>query len=215
MLNPAVIAALARFRTVLATDGRFQLVGAQTAADGSMTALTLLQNLPPTGERALANVVDLRARLIPAAFRGAPARVYVGGTTAGFVDGLHMIDVFQPIVIAVVLALSFCLLLVAFRSLVVAATCILMNLLSVGAAFGILVLVFQYGVGIRLFGFRQVPRIEAWVPLLMFCVLFGLSMDYQVFLLSRIPERFDLVGHAPGGRLRHPVRRRASSRARP
>ena len=195
VLNPAVIAALARFRTALAADGTFQLAGGQTAADGTLTVLTVLQNLPPTSERALANLHDLRARLVPAVFNGTPARVYVGGTTAGFVDGLHMIDLFQPIVIAVVLALSFFLLLVAFRSLIVAATCILMNLLSVGASFGVLVLVFQYGVGAKLFGFRQVPRVEAWVPLLMFCVLFGLSMDYQVFLLSRIREHFDRVGN--------------------
>ena len=194
-LNPAVLGAIGRFRTQLAADGRFQLVGGQTAQDGTLTVLTLLQNQAPTSQRSLANVRDLRARLVPAAFRGTPARVYVGGTTAGFVDGLHMIDIFQPVVIALVLALSFILLLVAFRSLVVAATCILMNLLSVGASYGALVLVFQYGIGARLFGFRQVDRIEAWVPLLMFCVLFGLSMDYQVFLLSRIRERYDIVGH--------------------
>ena len=194
-LNPAVLGALGRFRTQLTADGRFQLVGGQTAKDGTLTVLTLLQNQAPTSQRALANLRDLRSHLVPAAFSGTPARVYVGGTTAGFVDGLHMIDIFQPVVIALVLALSFFLLLVAFRSLVVAATCILMNLLSVGASYGTLVLVFQYGLGARLLGFRQVDRIEAWVPLLMFCVLFGLSMDYQVFLLSRIRERFDLVGN--------------------
>jgi RND superfamily putative drug exporter len=193
-LNPAVLGAMGRFRTQLAADGRFQLVGAQTAKDGALTVLTLLQNQAPTSQRALANLRYLRSHLVPAAFHGTPARVYVGGTTAGFVDGLHMIDIFQPVVIALVLALSFFLLLVAFRSLIVAATCILMNLLSVGASYGALVLVFQYGLGARLLGFRQVDRIEAWVPLLMFCVLFGLSMDYQVFLLSRVRERFDLVG---------------------
>jgi RND superfamily putative drug exporter len=191
LLRADVMAALARFRTELSTDGRFQPVSLQTAADGSLAVLTLLQNQAPTSERALANVRYLRAHLIPAAFSGSQARVYVGGVTAAYVDGLHMIDLFQPIVIAVVLALSFVLLLVAFRSLIVATTCILMNLLSVGASYGALVLVFQYGVGAKLFGFQRVDRIEAWVPLLMFCVLFGLSMDYQVFLLSRIRERFD------------------------
>ena len=93
-----------------------------------------------------------------------------------------------------VLGLSFLLLLVAFRSLVIAVQAILMNLLSVGAAHGLITLVFQDGVGADLLGFTQVERILAWAPLLMFCVLFGLSMDYQIFLLSRIRERYDQTG---------------------
>ena len=78
-----------------------------------------------------------------------------------------------------------------FRSIVVPIKAIIMNLLSVGAAYGILVLVFQEGVGNEIFGFQQVDIIEAWVPLWTFSILFGLSMDYHVFLLSRIRERFD------------------------
>ena len=93
-----------------------------------------------------------------------------------------------------VLGLSFLLLLVAFRSLVIAVQAILMNLLSVGAAHGLITLVFQDGVGADLLGFTQVERILAWAPLLMFCVLFGLSMDYQIFLFSRIRERYDQTG---------------------
>ncbi len=99
-----------------------------------------------------------------------------------------------PVVLAFVLGLSFVLLTVAFRSLVVAVKAIVVNLLSVGAAYGLLVLVFQEGVGNELFGFPQVDTIEAWVPLFLFAVLFGLSMDYHVFLLSRIRERFRLTG---------------------
>jgi putative drug exporter of the RND superfamily len=95
-----------------------------------------------------------------------------------------------PIVLVFVLVLSFVLLTIAFRSLVVAAKGIAVNLLSVGAAYGLLVLVFQEGVGNELFGFPQVDAIEAWVPLFLFAVLFGLSMDYHVFLLSRIRERY-------------------------
>jgi len=93
-----------------------------------------------------------------------------------------------------VLLLSCILLLVAFRSLVIAVKAVFMNLLSVGAAFGLLTLVFQKGVGASLLGFRQVDVIESWIPLLLFCILFGLSMDYQVFLLSRIRERYDRCG---------------------
>jgi RND superfamily putative drug exporter len=83
------------------------------------------------------------------------------------------------------------LLTIAFRSVVIALTAIMLNLLSVGAAYGLLVLVFQHGVGAGILGFQTVDSIEAWVPLFLFSVLFGLSMDYQVFLLSRIRERFD------------------------
>jgi len=97
-------------------------------------------------------------------------------------------------VLVFVLGLSFVLLTVAFRSIVVAATAIGLNLLSVGAAYGLTVAVFQHGIGAGLLGFQQVETIEAWVPLFLFAVLFGLSMDYQVFLLSRIRERFAATG---------------------
>ena len=100
-----------------------------------------------------------------------------------------------PIVFVFVLGLSFLLLTAAFRSLVVPATAIVLNLLSVGAAYGLLVLVFQHGVLAGFFGFQQVDTIEAWVPLFLFAVLFGLSMDYQVFLLSRIREQFSRTGN--------------------
>ena len=99
---------------------------------------------------------------------------------------------------AFVLGLSFILLTVAFRSIVIPAVAIALNLLSVGAAYGLLVLVFQKGVGNELFGFQQVDTIEAWVPLFLFSVLFGLSMDYQVFLLSRIKERYTQTGDTAG-----------------
>ena len=137
---------------------------------------------------------DLRATVIPAAFGGWPSHVYVTGNTAGVVDYLDFFGTWMPIAMAVVLSLSFVLLLLAFRSVVIPAKAILMNLLSVGAAYGLLVLVFQKGVGAGLLGMRQVDTIEAWVPLMLFCLLFGLSMDYQVFLLSRIKERFDRTG---------------------
>jgi RND superfamily putative drug exporter len=94
-------------------------------------------------------------------------------------------------VLIFVLGLSFVLLTVAFRSIVIAGTAILLNLLSVGATYGLLVLVFQHGFGTGVLGFQQVDIVEAWVPLFLFAVLFGLSMDYQVFLLSRIRERYD------------------------
>lgn len=93
-----------------------------------------------------------------------------------------------------VLGISFLLLTVAFRSLVIAAVSILLNLLSIGAAYGLLTLVFIHGIGAGFFGFQQVTAIDAWVPLFLFSVLFALSMDYQVFLMSRIKERYDESG---------------------
>ena len=101
--------------------------------------------------------------------------------------------------------MSFVVLLLAFRSIVVALASLALNLLSVGAAYGLLTLVSLYGVGSSLFGFERVHTIEAWVPLFLFSVLFGLSMDYHVFLMSRIKERHDLGqstrGREPGARL--------------
>jgi uncharacterized membrane protein YdfJ with MMPL/SSD domain len=131
---------------------------------------------------------------IPRAFDGTGMRVFVGGDTADNVDFIDAMNSWLPIVFAFVLGLSFVLLTVVFRSIVIAATSILLNLLSVGAAYGLVILVFRHGIGSGLLGFQRVDAIEAWVPLFMFSVLFGPSMDYQVFLLSRIKERFDATG---------------------
>ncbi|HEU0041918.1 MAG TPA: MMPL family transporter, partial [Jiangellaceae bacterium] len=128
---------------------------------------------------------------VPTAFAGTDAEVLVGGTTSQDIDYFDSVIGPAPWVIAFVLLLTFVLLTVVFRSVVVAGTAVVLNLLSVGAAYGLLVLVFQNGVGADLLGFQTVDTIEAWVPLFLFSVLFGLSMDYQVFLLSRIRERFD------------------------
>ena len=144
-----------------------------------------------TGDPAIDAVRELRARIVPEAFEGVDADPLVGGTTAENVDYLDGVTDPAPLVFAFVLGLSFLLLTVAFRSIAVAFTAIVLNLLVVGAAYGLLVLVFQEGVGADLLGFTQVDTIEAWVPLFLFAVLFGLSMDYQVFLLSRIRERYD------------------------
>ena len=137
-------------------------------------------------------VEELRERLIP--MSGLPEGVLIGGATAINVAFFDLVSMWTPIVIGIVLALSFVLLLFVFRSILVPVKAILMNLLSVGAAYGLLVIVFQKGFGADLFGFTQVQFVEAWVPLFLFTILFGLSMDYEVFLLSRIRERFDQTG---------------------
>ncbi len=152
----------------------------------------------PDGSEATSAIRHLRADLIPQAFGDLDTTVLVGGTTAEDVDYFDIVGSWLPIVLAFVLGLSFILLTVAFRSIVIPAVAIALNLLAVGAAYGLLVLVFQKGIGNELFGFQQVDTIEAWVPLFLFSVLFGLSMDYQVFLLSRIKERYTQTGDTAG-----------------
>jgi uncharacterized membrane protein YdfJ with MMPL/SSD domain len=163
----------------------------QEASPGhDLLVLTVPVAGDPLSDEAVAAVRDLRSDLVPTVFEGSGIPVYVGGSTAEEIDYFDVMDRWLPIVFVFVLGLSFILLTIAFRSVVVPATAIAMNLLSVGAAYGLLVLVFVNGVGNELFGFQQVDAIEAWVPLFLFAVLFGLSMDYQVFLLSRIREHF-------------------------
>ena len=152
----------------------------------------------PSSQRASAAVDRLRDDYVPAAFGATADRVLVGGAPAEARDSFAVDAGWLPIVIAFVLTLSFVLLTLAFRSIAIPLTAIAVNLLSVGAAYGILVLVFQKGVGIDLLGFTKVERIDAWVPIFLFSVLFGLSMDYQVFLLSRIHERWAATGDTPG-----------------
>ena len=189
---------LARLRSELATDRDFAAV-ALTVDDGPRIAVASLPlSVEPTSERASAAIDRLRDRYIPRAFGAAADRVFVGGAPAEARDNFAVNSRWLPIVIAFVLALSFVLLLLAFRSIAIPLTAIAVNLLSVGAAYGLLVLVFQKGVGTELLGFTQVERIDAWIPVFLFSVLFGLSMDYQVFLLSRIHERWAQTGDTAG-----------------
>jgi RND superfamily putative drug exporter len=184
--------AIGRLRRDLSRDPAFGRSDLRSA--NGLAAIGVELGGDKTGEPALDAVRHLRSDLIPRDFRGTGAQVVVGGDTADNVDFIDAMNSWLPIVFVFVLGLSFVLLTVVFRSLVVAATSIVLNLLSVGAAYGLVVLVFRHGIGSGLLGFQRVDAIEAWVPLFLFSVLFGLSMDYQVFLLSRIKERFDASG---------------------
>ena len=197
--SPAVRRGIARLRASFRRDRDFGAASLQRSPDGEAVLLTVPVAADPLSDRALDAVERLRADYVPAAFDGGEARVLVTGTTAENIDYFDVMKRWLPIVLAFVLGLSFVLLTVAFRSVVVAATAIVLNLLSVGAAYGLVVAVFQYGWGAGLLGFQQVDTIEAWVPLFLFAVLFGLSMDYQVFLLSRIRERFARCGDTTEG----------------
>jgi putative drug exporter of the RND superfamily len=186
--------AVAELRSRLAADPRFGAGEIERSTDGQVALLSVPVAGDASSMEAIDAVQELRSEIIPATFAGTEAEVLVGGTSSENIDYFASVIDPAPWVIALVLLLTFVLLTVVFRSVVVAGTAVLLNLLSVGAAYGLLVLVFQEGIGAGLFGFQQTDTIEAWVPLFLFSVLFGLSMDYQVFLLSRIRERFDETG---------------------
>ena len=144
----------------------------------------------------MALVHTLRDRTVPAATRGTGLSAHVGGSTAGFIDLSAEISARLPVVIAVVLTLSFLLLLVAFQAPLVALKAIVMNLLSIAAAFGIVTYVFSHDWSSRLLGIDGVSPIVSFVPLMMFAILFGLSMDYEVFLMTHVRERWRATGDA-------------------
>jgi uncharacterized membrane protein YdfJ with MMPL/SSD domain len=191
-------AALQRLRTALAEDPRFGAGEIERSADGTVALLSVPVAGDASAKHANDAVRELRTEIVPQFFAGTNADVLVGGTSSENIDYFDSVIGPAPYVIAFVLLLTFVLLTIVFRSVVVAGTAVALNLLSVGAAYGLLVLVFQKGVGADLLGFQQTDTIEAWVPLFLFSVLFGLSMDYQVFLLSRIRERYDQTRDTTG-----------------
>lgn len=193
--TPEAEAGIAALADRLAADPGIASVGRADWNDaGDLAHLQVTLTTSPNDEASYDLVRTLRNDVIPAAFPAELGDVYVAGQTAGNVDFIATTDTWTPRVFLFVLGLSFLLLMVAFRSVVVPTTAIIMNLLSVGAAYGVLVLVFQRGHLTELLGFDRAPVIEAWIPIFLFCVLFGLSMDYQVFLLSRIREFYDQSG---------------------
>ena len=195
-------AAITRLRQAIASSGVFAArTDVTPSPDGTAVEVDAFFKSDPSTDAAFQGIRDLRSTIVPEAIQGVNGvQVLVGGNTAFFTDFLAVADRYQWIVLAFVLGLSFLLLTVVFRSIVVPATAIVMNLLSVAAAYGALVLVFQKGVGIGLFNligfqFQKTAAIEAWLPLFLFSILFGLSMDYQVFLLTRIREEYDKTGN--------------------
>ncbi|HEV7772524.1 MAG TPA: MMPL family transporter [Conexibacter sp.] len=154
----------------------------------------------------------IRGELTPALRADLPdgATVAVTGMTAETADFNTLMSSRLPLVFAFVLTLAFLLLLVTFRSVVIAAKAIALNLLSVGAAYGLLVLVFQHGWGESLLDFRSTGAITSWLPLFLFVVLFGLSMDYHVFILSRVREAYDR-GMSTNDAIRHGIKSTAGT----
>lgn len=196
--TPEVEAAIAYLRSAIAAQPELAPTTNLEVAPATDTALvTASFRGDPATTAAYEQIQALRESVVPAAFGDLTGTtVNVGGQTAFFTDFLRVADDYQLPVLAFVLGLSFVLLTIVFRSIVLPIKAILMNLLSVAAAYGAVTLVFQEGVGIGFFNalgfqFRQTEAIEAWLPLFLFSILFGLSMDYHVFMLTRIREEFD------------------------
>ncbi|MFL5898548.1 MAG: MMPL family transporter [Solirubrobacterales bacterium] len=161
---------------------------------GTVAVFTVISKSQPWADGTVELVEDLRETVIPQALRGTGAHSYVGGQTAGYIDLATQISDKLPLMIAIVVALSFIVLLVAFRSLLVPIKAAAMNLISVAAAYGVVTAVFQLGWGSSLIGLDHSIPIVSFVPLLMFAILFGLSMDYEVFLLTQMREHFEEYG---------------------
>jgi RND superfamily putative drug exporter len=157
---------------------------------GDVAVFSAMPTTAPQDAETADVVHQLRDVVVPEATAGSDLEVLVGGNTAGFVDLDRQMSGRLPILIGAVVALAFVLLMVAFRSILVPLKAAAMNLLSVGAAYGVIVAVFQWGWGKDLIGLSETVPIVSWVPMLLFAILFGLSMDYEVFLLSRIREEY-------------------------
>ncbi len=188
--SPAVSQAITDFRAAAAADSNVASVSdLVTNEAGQVGLITIVLGAEATGDAANQTVERLRD-FAGDSFAGSQAEVKIGAGAAVSLDYVDTYVKYLPYVIGFVLLLSFVLLTMVFRSIVIPVKAIIMNLLSVGAAYGLLVLVFQEGVGADLFGFTQTESITAFLPIFLFAVLFGLSMDYHVFLLSRIHERY-------------------------
>jgi len=194
--SPAVLAASAAFeRAALASGQMRQPI--TVIPNASLTAAIIQVPLAGTGEDAtsIAALKSLRDKVIPATLGKVPgAQIAVTGQTAGTSDFNKLMRDRAPWVFGFVLLLAFVLLLVSFRSLVIPVTAVILNLLSVAAAYGVIVALFQWGWGQAALGFTSEHAVASWLPLFLFVVLFGLSMDYHVFILSRIKEIYDRTG---------------------
>jgi RND superfamily putative drug exporter len=193
--SPADQAALAQLAKTLSGVANVVAVAPMPSAPGAK--LALIQVIPATSPQDVATsdlIKHLRTNVIPQATQGTTLRVYVGGMTAIFDDFAAVIQGKLPLFIGVIVLLGCLLLFVAFRSLLVPATAAAMNLLAAAASFGVVVAVFQWGWLPERFGLGKAGPVEAFLPVIMLAILFGLSMDYQVFLVSRMHEEWVHTG---------------------
>ena len=193
MTKPEVQAGIdAMSDAALATGQMSEPVTTNTSPDKTVEVVSIPMHGNGTDDTSNTALATLRDDVIPSTIgQVGGVQADVTGMTAGSKDFNDSMTSHLPIVFAFVLGLAFLLLLVTFRSIVVPIKAIVLNLLSVGAAYGILTLVFQDGHGESLLGFESFGGITSWLPLFLFVILFGLSMDYHVFILSRIREAVD------------------------
>jgi putative drug exporter of the RND superfamily len=190
--GPAGAASLAR---AIAADPDVSYVAPpQASADGRAGLITVIPTTGPQAARTYDLVQHLRHDVIPAAERATGIEAHVGGDTASIIDFTTIFSHRLPLFIGSVLAISFLLLLVVFRSILVPLKAVVLNLLSIGAAYGVMVAIFQWGWFGSALGIGTGAPIEAWAPMMLFAIVFGLSMDYEVFLLSSIREEYDATG---------------------
>ncbi|MFP5224914.1 MAG: MMPL family transporter, partial [Actinomycetota bacterium] len=183
--------ALAPLITALrSTEGVVAVSGPQSNLRGDAAVVTAIPATSPQSEETDALVQRLRTQIIPQATERTGATVMVGGITAIFGDFAAQNAERLPILILVIVGVSFLLLMMVFRSILVPLKAAIMNILSIGAAYGVVVAVFQWGWGKDLIGVGATGPIEAWAPMMLFVILFGLSMDYEIFLLSRVREEY-------------------------
>ena len=183
--------------TLRITPGVVLVTDAQPSSTGRAALITVVPTTSPQSGATDSLVRHLRRDVLPALERD-DLRVHVGGATASNVDFAALMSDRLPIFIAAVLVFSFVLLLLVFRSVLVPLKAVVMNLLSIGAAYGAMVAVFQWGWFGSLIGAGPGAPIEPWAPVMLFAIVFGLSMDYEVFLLSSIKERYDAAGDNSG-----------------
>jgi len=179
---------------VAATPGVASTTPAIVNQAGTTAVMRVYPTTAPQDQATSALLHTLRKHVIPEATAGTGLKVYVGGFAAVTDDFANVLSQRLPFFIAVVIMLSFLLLMAVFRSILVPLKAAIMNLLSIGAAYGVVVMIFQYGWGKDLVGVGKGGPIEAFIPIMMFAILFGLSMDYEVFLLSRIREEYLKTG---------------------
>jgi RND superfamily putative drug exporter len=192
---PSPAASTARLASaVAATPGIARVTPVAVSRDGQAAMLIAYPTTTEQDAATNALVNRLADTVLPRATAGTGIRAYVTGPNAGNVSFANAIGQKLPWLIAIVVGLSMLLLLTVFRSVIIAVKAAVMNLLSITAAYGVLTAVAQWGWASRLFGFPEKMPVTTWVPMFLFVILFGLSMDYEVFLLSRIREEYDRTG---------------------
>jgi putative drug exporter of the RND superfamily len=195
--TPDDVAAFEKVRAAISADGNVAVVS-PVIPNGPQPTAALIRILAKTSPQDIETdrlVRRIRAQSIPQGLRGSSLQTYVTGSGAANLDFATFLGRRTPVFFAAVLGLSFLLLMIVFRSVLVPLKAVIMNLLSIGAAYGVVVAMFQWGWGKELIGVGKGSPIEPFLPMMLFAIVFGLSMDYELFLLSRMKEEFDRTGN--------------------